>query len=237
MSTCQRCGRCFTEPTPLEKLKLSGYRFDDLAHDRWVFKSKSFLEGAPPSMICRSNSTDPHAARPLPENVRPIALGLPRQQRRLQRLRHRGPERPHPLLRRRTIRHQTRRLAASRRRHALPGPGHAQHRQGPPPRLRSHARPQTRLRHRLLRLRRRHLARQLQRPRPGREDPPVNFYIPGCPPRPRPSSTASPSPSVSSTKRSLPSNSNRLEFPIPRYHPEALSGRDEMVVYEKLDKV
>jgi len=48
MSTCQRCGRCFTEPTPLEKLKLSGYRFDDLAHDRWVFKSKSFLEGSAP---------------------------------------------------------------------------------------------------------------------------------------------------------------------------------------------
>ena len=31
MSTCQRCGRCFKEPVPLEQLKLKGYRFDDLA--------------------------------------------------------------------------------------------------------------------------------------------------------------------------------------------------------------
>ena len=31
MSTCQRCGRCFKEPSPLEQLKLKGYRFDDLA--------------------------------------------------------------------------------------------------------------------------------------------------------------------------------------------------------------
>jgi len=44
MSTCQRCGRCFKEPTPLEQLKLKGYRFDDLEHDRWVFRSKAFLE-------------------------------------------------------------------------------------------------------------------------------------------------------------------------------------------------
>lgn len=44
MSTCQRCGRCFKEPTPLEQLKLKGYRFDDLAHDRWVFRSKAYLE-------------------------------------------------------------------------------------------------------------------------------------------------------------------------------------------------
>ena len=31
MSTCQRCGRCFKETSPLEQLKLKGYRFDDLA--------------------------------------------------------------------------------------------------------------------------------------------------------------------------------------------------------------
>jgi hydrogenase-4 component H len=47
MSTCQRCGRCFKEPTPLEQLKLKGYRSDDLKHDRWVFRSRSYLENEP----------------------------------------------------------------------------------------------------------------------------------------------------------------------------------------------
>ena len=43
MSTCQRCGRCFKEPSPLDQLKLKGYRFDDLENERWVFKSQAFL--------------------------------------------------------------------------------------------------------------------------------------------------------------------------------------------------
>jgi hydrogenase-4 component H len=47
MSTCQRCGRCFKEPTPLEQLKMKGYRFDDLEHDRWVFRSRAYLDQAP----------------------------------------------------------------------------------------------------------------------------------------------------------------------------------------------
>ncbi|MGA2748983.1 MAG: 4Fe-4S dicluster domain-containing protein [Verrucomicrobiota bacterium] len=47
MSTCQRCGRCFKEPTPLEVLKLKGYRFDDLRHDRWVLRSRAYLESEP----------------------------------------------------------------------------------------------------------------------------------------------------------------------------------------------
>ena len=47
MSTCQRCGRCFKEPTPLEQLKMKGYRFDDLEHDRWVFKSQQYAENEP----------------------------------------------------------------------------------------------------------------------------------------------------------------------------------------------
>lgn len=44
MSTCQRCGRCFKEPTPLEQLKLKGYRFDDLQNERWINRSKAYLE-------------------------------------------------------------------------------------------------------------------------------------------------------------------------------------------------
>jgi hydrogenase-4 component H len=47
MSTCQRCGRCFTEPTPLEQLKLKGYRFDDLEKERVVFRSQAYLENEP----------------------------------------------------------------------------------------------------------------------------------------------------------------------------------------------
>ena len=43
MSTCQRCGRCFKEPSPLEQLKLKGYRFDDLQNERWIFRSKAYL--------------------------------------------------------------------------------------------------------------------------------------------------------------------------------------------------
>lgn len=47
MSTCQRCGRCFPVPNALETLKLRGYRCDDLANDRWVFRSRAYLAGSP----------------------------------------------------------------------------------------------------------------------------------------------------------------------------------------------
>jgi hydrogenase-4 component H len=43
MSTCQRCGRCFKETSPLEQLKLKGYRFDDVQNERWINRSQSFL--------------------------------------------------------------------------------------------------------------------------------------------------------------------------------------------------
>ena len=47
MSTCQRCGRCFKETTTLDQLKLKGYRFDDVQHERWVFRAKSYLDTEP----------------------------------------------------------------------------------------------------------------------------------------------------------------------------------------------
>jgi len=47
MGTCQRCGRCFTEPGPLEQLKLKGYRFDALAEEKWVGRSLAYLEDQP----------------------------------------------------------------------------------------------------------------------------------------------------------------------------------------------
>jgi hydrogenase-4 component H len=45
MSTCQRCGRCFLQPSPLEQLKLHGYRLDDLVNERWIFHAQSYLTG------------------------------------------------------------------------------------------------------------------------------------------------------------------------------------------------
>jgi hydrogenase-4 component H len=47
MSTCQRCGRCFKEPSVLEQLKMKGYRIDDLQNERWIFRSKSYLDTEP----------------------------------------------------------------------------------------------------------------------------------------------------------------------------------------------
>jgi hydrogenase-4 component H len=47
MSTCQRCGRCFKEPSTLDQLKMKGYRLDDVQHERWVFRAKSYLDTEP----------------------------------------------------------------------------------------------------------------------------------------------------------------------------------------------
>lgn len=47
MSTCQRCGRCFEPASALETLKLEGYRFDDLEHERWVFRSQAYHDRTP----------------------------------------------------------------------------------------------------------------------------------------------------------------------------------------------
>lgn len=47
MTTCQRCGRCFDDPSPLEQLKMKGYRFDDLENERWILRSRAYLENEP----------------------------------------------------------------------------------------------------------------------------------------------------------------------------------------------
>ena len=47
MGTCQRCGRCFKEPSALEQLMMKGYRQDEIAHERWIYKSKAYLDGEP----------------------------------------------------------------------------------------------------------------------------------------------------------------------------------------------
>ena len=38
-------------------------------------------------------------------------------------------------------------------------------------------------------------------------------------------------------KKVAPVQFKQLEMPIPRYHPADLKGRDEMVVYEKAEKI
>jgi hydrogenase-4 component H len=46
MSTCQRCGRCFREPSALDQLKLKGFRADEIQTGRWVPVSRSWANGA-----------------------------------------------------------------------------------------------------------------------------------------------------------------------------------------------
>ena len=43
MSTCQRCGRCFKGSSVLENLKMKGYRFDDIANERWISRARAYL--------------------------------------------------------------------------------------------------------------------------------------------------------------------------------------------------
>ncbi len=44
MGTCQRCGRCYKNSGPLEELKMTGYRFDDLEQGVWIYQSKAYLD-------------------------------------------------------------------------------------------------------------------------------------------------------------------------------------------------
>ena len=46
MSTCQRCGRCFKGTSVLENWKMKGYRFDDIASERWIFRSRAYFSDA-----------------------------------------------------------------------------------------------------------------------------------------------------------------------------------------------
>ena len=66
---------------------------------------------------------------------------------------------------------------------------------------------------------------------------PVNFYIPGCPPRPEAIIYGVAVAIGLVDKKVAPVEFKQLELPIARYHPEDLAARDGMVVYRKLEKV
>ena len=119
----------------------------------------------------------------------------------------------------------------------MPGSGHAFHCAGAQARLRCHAGPETRICHRLLRVRRRGLVRQLLGVGPVEKVVPVNFYIPGCPPRPEAIIYGVAVALGLVDKKVAPVTFKQMQFPIPQYHPRDLRRDRDMVVYEKVEKV
>ena len=66
---------------------------------------------------------------------------------------------------------------------------------------------------------------------------PVNYYIPGCPPRPEAIIYGVAVALGLVDKKIAPVEFKELELPIPRYHPDELRGKGELVIYEKAEKV
>jgi len=66
---------------------------------------------------------------------------------------------------------------------------------------------------------------------------PVNYFIPGCPPRPEAIVFGVAVALGLIDKKIAPIKFKQIEYTIPRYHPEFLKEENGMVVYEKLDKV
>lgn len=61
---------------------------------------------------------------------------------------------------------------------------------------------------------------------------PVNFYVPGCPPRPEAIIYGVAVAVGLVDKKAAPVRFKQAEFPIPLYHPDRLHGEGELVIYE-----
>lgn len=63
MSTCQRCGRCFDAASVLDDLKLKGYRYDDVDNERWIFRSRSYLNDPLVDDVAIELDAEPNAGK------------------------------------------------------------------------------------------------------------------------------------------------------------------------------